>query len=74
MDFRTWKDITVRHQQGQIIVEYVLLLVIGVTIAILITSTMVSRNPQQPGFLIRKWQEIIRLIGSDTSDDLKPSQ
>ena len=58
--------------KGQIVVEYVLLLVIGVSIAILITTTMVSRNPDSPGFLVRKWFQIITLIGEDTPDDLRP--
>lgn len=52
-------------------VEYVLLIVVGVTIAIIITSTMVSRNPSSPGFLIKKWYDIITMIGQDTADDLK---
>lgn len=60
------------RQSGQIVVEYVLLLVIGVSIAMIITSTMVSRNPDSPGFLVKKWIDIIRTIGADTSDDLKP--
>jgi uncharacterized protein (UPF0333 family) len=59
-----------QNNQGQIVVEYVLLLVIGVAIAVIITSTMVSRNPESPGFLIRKWIEIINVIGSDPADDL----
>ena len=61
-----------RAQSGQIIVEYVLLLVIGVGVAMLITSTMVSRNPSNPGFLVKKWFDIIRSIGEDPADDLKP--
>lgn len=61
-----------RDRRGQIVVEYVLLLVIGVSVAILITSTMVSRNPDSPGFLVRKWFEIIKLIGEDTPDDVRP--
>lgn len=52
--------------------EYVLLLVIGVGVAVLITSQMVSRNPDSPGFLIKKWVDILNVIGSDTPDDLKP--
>lgn len=60
-------------QRGQIVVEYVLLMVVGVAVAATITTIMVSRNPDTPGFLVRKWVEIIRLIGSDTADDLKPS-
>lgn len=59
-------------QRGQIVVEYVLLLVIGVGVAALITTTMVSRSPDNPGFLVKKWFEIIKFIGEDTSDDLKP--
>lgn len=50
------------------IVEYVLLLVIGVAIAATITRVMVSRNPDTPGFLIVKWTEIIRTVGEDYPD------
>ena len=63
----------VRNERGQIVFEYVLLLVIGVSIAILITSTMVSRNPESPGFVVRKWFEIISTIGKDYADDLAPA-
>jgi hypothetical protein len=59
-----------RGHGGQIIVEYVLLLVIGVSIAILITSTMVSRNSDSPGFLVKKWVDIIQFIGADHADDV----
>jgi hypothetical protein len=64
---------TRRRESGQIVVEYVLLLVIGVGIATLITSQMVSRNPNSPGFLIAKWVSILQTIGADTPDDLNPS-
>jgi len=60
----------VPRQSGQIVVEYVLLLVIGVTLAVLITSMMVSRSPESPGFLVKKWVEIVRAIGLDSADDL----
>lgn len=61
-----------RGQSGQIVFEYVLLLVVGVSVAMFITSTMVSRSAESPGFLVRKWVDIIKLIGEDTPDDLKP--
>jgi hypothetical protein len=61
-------------ERGQIVVEYVLLLVIGVSIAMLITSKMVSRNADNPGFLVKKWFDIIKTIGEDTADDLKPAE
>ena len=60
-----------KSQRGQIVVEYVLLLVVGLSVAMLVTSTMVSRSPDSPGVLVSKWVAIIELIGSDTSDDLK---
>ena len=66
------QQITRHGERGQIVVEYILLLVIGVAVATLITSTMVSRDPSNPGFLIAKWLAIIKTIGADTSDDLSP--
>ncbi len=52
-------------QSGQIAVEYVLLLLVGLGIYILIANTMVSRNPSNPGFVIDRWQKIVRVIGHD---------
>ena len=73
---RAWKNSSrqtiARGQRGQIVVEYVLLLIIGVAVATLITSQMVSRNPESPGFLIKKWVDILKAIGDDTPDDLNP--
>jgi hypothetical protein len=47
------------------------LLLIAVAVASTITSRMVSRNPENPGFLITKWVSILQTIGSDTADDLQ---
>jgi hypothetical protein len=63
-----------RGHGGQIVLEYVLLLVLGVAVAMMITSRMVSRSANNPGFLVKKWVDIINLIGSDTADDVKPQQ
>lgn len=51
--------------QGQVIVEYVLLLVIIVGLGTFIISQMASRNEESPGFLIGQWNAIIRQIGAD---------
>jgi uncharacterized protein (UPF0333 family) len=53
------------NQKGQIVVEYILLLVVAVAIAAFITSTMVSRDPNSPGFLVVQWMNIITAIGAD---------
>jgi len=58
------------NRRGQIVVEYVLLLVIGVALAFLITTQMVSRSESSPGFLVRKWVSIITAIGADSADDV----
>lgn len=59
-----------RTDSGQVVVEYTLLLGIGVMIAFLITTTLVSRDPNAPGFIISKWAAIIQVIGQDSADDL----
>ncbi len=68
------QKVNLSGQGGQIIVEYVLLLVVGVALAVLITTTMVSRDPNHPGFLVKRWFEIIQAIGADTPDDLAPQK
>lgn len=54
-----------KKQSGQIVVEYVLLVIISVSLAALVTSMVVSRDPENPGFLIGKWIEILQAIGQD---------
>ncbi len=58
-----------KNQEGQIVVEYVLLLVMAVTMALIISTTMVGRNEDEPGFLISKWNALIRVVAQDQSDD-----
>ncbi len=67
---RKTKASSLIKQSGQIVLEYVFLLMIGVLVAALITSMAVSRNPDSPGFLIVKWREMIQVIGSDSPEDL----
>lgn len=47
------------------VVEYILLLTAVVFIAGFITRTMVSRNEDNPGFLISKWSRVIEVIAND---------
>lgn len=62
------------NQSGQIVLEYVLLLVIGVAMAALLTTLLVSRNPNSAGMIVLKWNQIIQAIGSDPADDLANTQ
>lgn len=54
-----------RSQKGQIAVEFILLVGVSVVIAVTIVTLMVSRDSEEPGFLIRVWDNIVKEIGSD---------
>ena len=63
-----------RHQGGQVVLEYVLLIVVSVGLATFITSQMVSRNPDSPGFLIGKWMQMLRFVGDDQASKVGTGQ
>lgn len=54
-----------KNHSGQVVVEYVLLLSVAVVMATIIVSQIVQRDPDNPGFLVKKWAEILTTIGSD---------
>lgn len=56
-----------RPQSGQVVIEYVLLLVIAASLAALIVRQLASRG-DDPGVLVRKWSQIQSEIGKDLPD------
>ncbi|MBK9323613.1 MAG: hypothetical protein IPM97_11840 [Bdellovibrionaceae bacterium] len=56
------------NSRGQVIVEYVLLMVIAVAVAALISRELVSRQEDSPGILVEKWHSILQTIGDDLPD------
>ena len=56
------------NRKGQIVVEYVLLLVIAVGLAALLVKQLVSRDPESPGILVAKWCYILKVVGEDLPD------
>jgi hypothetical protein len=58
-----------KNNRGQVVVEYVLLLVIAVAVAALITKELVRRDPDSPGVLVKKWDDILKEIGKDLPDN-----
>lgn len=54
---------------GQIVVEYVLLLLFSVVFAVTIMNGVVSRDPESPGFLVQKWRSLIDFIAEDIPDE-----
>jgi hypothetical protein len=57
-----------KNQSGQVIVEYILLLIIAVAAATLITKRLVGRNPDNPGVITTAWSRMNDTIGSDIAD------
>jgi uncharacterized protein (UPF0333 family) len=54
---------------GQVVIEYVLLLLITVSIAALVISRFASRDAANPGFLVLKWCNIQKTIREDNPGD-----
>lgn len=54
---------------GQVIVEYLLLLVIAVGLALFLTKSLVSRDPNDAGIVVKKWHDIEKALGDDQPDE-----
>ena len=59
------------RERGQIVVEYVLLLLVVVTIASLLVREMVQRgpSPEERGFIIQGWAMLVEDIAADQADE-----
>lgn len=58
----------IRNRRGQIVVEYILLLVIGVTVAAVLVRGLASRSETNPGVVVKRWKDIQQEIGNDLID------
>ena len=61
----------ISKQGGQIAVEYVLLLSIALTAAMIIVTVLVKRDstdPENSGAMIRKWQQMQETVGKDVQN------
>lgn len=52
-------------ERGQVIIEYVLLMVVALGLAAIIMKSVINRDPSNPGFLMKKWQTLVEQIGAD---------
>lgn len=62
-----------KNKKGQVLVEYLLLMVIAVGCATLLTKKMVNRDAASPGIITGAWQKILNTIGEDLPDCAKPN-
>lgn len=60
----------IHNKSGQILVEYILLLLIAVSCAMILTKQLVGRrtDAENSGILIKSWHKIITSIGNDLPD------
>ena len=68
----TPKEVKVKRQTGQIVVEYLLLLVFVVVFLAGVTRLLVQRTEgSEGGVIIRLWNELLQAIGNDEADEVK---
>lgn len=62
---------SITSQRGQILIEYILLLLIGITVANLLVKglTRFSDEPDDRGIIIKRWINIWNSIGKDLPDE-----
>ena len=60
---------TVSSQKGQVVLEYVLLTMVAITVAIIITTKTIKRDKEDPGFIVLQWHKILESIGKDLSSE-----
>lgn len=53
------------NSKGQVLLEYILLLVVTLAIAAMILRILVRKDPDEPGALLTRWNAIIKAIGED---------
>ncbi|MFZ3230609.1 MAG: hypothetical protein WA160_10430 [Pseudobdellovibrio sp.] len=59
------------NQNGQVLVEYLLLMVIAVACAAILTKGLVGRSDTNTGIIIKQWDKIIHILGNDLPDCAK---
>lgn len=62
------KKVNLSSQRGQIVVEYVLLLTISISIAIIMITALIKRDQddaENSGAVIRQWNEMQQAVGND---------
>lgn len=52
-------------QRGQVIIEYILLLLVALGVATIIMKAVVSRSADEPGFLMGRWNAMLKQIAAD---------
>ncbi|AZZ36154.1 hypothetical protein CIK05_04880 [Bdellovibrio sp. qaytius] len=61
-----------RNNRGQVIVEYLLIMVLMVAVAALLTKRLVGRGEDDnQGVIVKSWSRMIKAVGNDLPDCAK---
>lgn len=56
---------TLVASNGQVVVEYALLMMVSVLLAMTLVNLAVNRDSKNQGFIVKKWEQILKVIGED---------
>lgn len=59
---------TRKRESGQILIEYLLLMLVTIGIAALFVRTLVSRSSSDSGALLQRWDAVNKQIGADNPE------
>jgi len=59
-----------KSQKGQVIVEYILLLLVSSVMALALVN-LVSVSPEDSGAFFNYWEHLLKTVGGDISSSLK---
>ena len=57
-----------KNNRGQVLVEYLLLMVIAIGCVTIMTKALISRSDDSPGMIIKAWDGILKTISNDLPD------
>lgn len=67
-----WRNTSNRflaNRAGQVVIEYMLLLVIVSSLGAIIIRDLVSRDQNEPGLLVAKWHSLLKTIAEDNPEE-----
>lgn len=69
--YKTRIRLNKKGQEGQLIIEYVLLLTVVTVLASQLISLMIGQGatPDEQGLVVRKWSDVINAIAADLIDN-----
>lgn len=61
-----------KSKSGQVLVEYLLLMVIAIGLSTVLTKKLISRKDTETGIITSAWDRILKQIGHDIPDCQNP--